>query len=227
MLKKICVLLLSVFLFAVYVNAQNVKVVNDLRLRTSIAFEKELRNKLILYSNFELGYEKNITIFEKYHTEIGANYEICKLLDLAVKYRFSKKRKNYSDTFKYTQTYALAIQFNKKIDRFKLSYRLQYQNIDDEINWLSSHEADNILRNRVKIKYNIRGMKIDPFISTEIYNPFNINEIYASKIKTLIGAEIDLNKWGELKPYYRLDNEISIIEPYMYYTIGCDYIFKF
>lgn len=207
--------------------AQNVKVVNDLRSRTTVGIEKELFDKMNFYTEFELGYEKNMSILGKYHIESQLEYELLKMLDVSIKYRFTKNRKNYSEEFKFTHSFAAAAQVSQKLDRFKLYYRLQYQNVDDEMNWLGGDEASNIFRNRIKVKYNIKGIKVDPWFSTELYLPVDELGLYASKVKTIIGADIGLDKWGELKPYYRIDKEITKVEPYLYYTLGCTYVFKF
>ncbi|MFA9392623.1 MAG: DUF2490 domain-containing protein [Prolixibacteraceae bacterium] len=220
----VAVLLIS----PVLAQAQNVKVIRDLRSRTSIGAEKEIFNNLELFGNVEFGLEQDLEKIGKIHGEIGTNYSPFKFLAIEASYRYTKNRKNYKDEYKYNHTYAIAMEADYKFDRFKTSYRIQYQNVDDEANWFaSSDKTNNLVRNRVKLKYNIKGFKIEPYISTELYTPWDFAGLYASKLKTYIGCEYKVKEVGVLKVYYRNDKELTQFLPYSYHTLGIDFTFKF
>ncbi|HOO84456.1 MAG TPA: DUF2490 domain-containing protein, partial [Prolixibacteraceae bacterium] len=170
------------------VNAQYVKVVGDLRSRTSVSVQKTLFEKLDLYTEAELGLEQNISKIGKLKAEAGLTYSPFKFLDVEAAYRFSKNRKNYGNNYKFTHTVMASLQVKQNIERFKLSYRLQYQNIDDDATtYTAPNEYRNIYKNRLKLEYNIRKSKITPFISSELYLPTNRTGLYASKLKSIAG----------------------------------------
>lgn len=211
------------------VNAQYVKVVGDLRSRTSVAVQKTLFEKLDLYTEAELGLEQNISKIGKLKAEAGLTYSPFKFLDVEAAYRFSKNRKNYGNNYKFTHTVMASLQVKQNIERFKLSYRLQYQNIDDDATtYTAPNEYRNIYKNRLKLEYNIRKSKITPFISSELYLPTNRTGLYASKLKSIAGIEYKI-PWTKhsLKAYYRNDREITNYMPFTYHTLGLSFLFKF
>lgn len=223
------IVVVCVFLIApVVIKAQHVKVISDLKSRTALGFEKEIIKEINVFGEVELCLEQNLEEIGKIYGEFGAEYAPLKFISFKAKYRYSKNRKNYSDEYKYTHTIALASEADYKIDRFKFYYRLQYQNVDDEIYWSTViGKTRNLIRNRIKLKYNIKGIKIDPFISTELYSPWDTNGLSASKLKTFAGFEYDVKKIGDLKLYYRNDKELTKYIPYSYHTLGVSFTFKF
>lgn len=219
----ICFLLITL----VSVKAQNVKVIGDLRMRTSFEIEKEIIDDLNIFGEFELGLEQDLEKIGKIHGELGTAYTPWKFLSFEAKYRYTKNRKNYTDEYKYTHTFAIATEADYKFDRLKLYYRLQYQNVDDELIWtVGDQKTSNILRHRIKLKYNIKGIKINPFISSELYTPWGYEGLSTTKLKTISGIEYDLKKFGSLKVYYRNDHELTSFIPYTYHTWGISFNIK-
>ena len=208
--------------------SQNMKVINDLRSRTSLGIVKKLTNNLTAFSEVELGLEEDISKLGKIHAEGGLVYSPFKFLDLDAKYRFTKNRKNYSEEYKYTHMVALSAEAKYKIDRLKLYYRFQYQTIDDDATSNQSNDTNrNIYKNRLKLKYNLKGTKLTPYAYSEIYILAGINGIGATKLKTIAGFEYPLKKHHEIKLYYRNDKELTNYIPYMYHTMGFSYTYNF
>lgn len=226
--KRTTLILIFIFAFT-ELNAQYVKVVGDLRSRTSVGVQKTLFDKLDLFADTELGLEQNLSKFGKFKGEAGLTYSPFKFLDVEAAYRFSKNRKNYGNNYKYTHTFLASMQLKQKIERFKLSYRLQYQNIDDDATtYTAPVEYRNIYKNRFKVEYNISKSKITPYISSELYLPTNRKGLYVGKLKSMVGIEYKI-PWTKhsLKAYYRYDREITSYIPYTYHTLGLSFLFKF
>lgn len=204
--------------------AQGVKVVKDLKQRSSIGIEKKINKELNIFSEIEVGFEKDISKFGKLYGELGANYSIKKNFTIEAKYRYTINRKNFSTEYNYWHMFALSAEKKFKIEKYRLSYRMQYQNIDDEFLGITSGVIkEQLLKNRIKLKYNIKKYKITPFVSPEIYLGINLLGINLLKIKTIIGVEYRYNKHHQFKLYYRNDQELSNIIPYTYHTIGISY----
>jgi hypothetical protein len=220
-LIKYCLLFITLTLITNTLWANNSKVVRDLRSRTAIKVEKEFIKNLELFGEIELGMEKNMSKLGKIHGETGLSYQPFKELEIEGKYRFTKNRKNYSEEFKYTHTFAAAVEGRIKIDLFKLYARLQYQNIDDDaLDPQSDKDLRNILKPRIKIRYDIWGTKFSPYILSEMYFIPSQGTLFSSKIKNIVGLEYKINKKSELKLFYRNDHELSSYFPYTYNTLG-------
>lgn len=225
-IQRIIVLSVTLLLPA-FIYGQSVKVINDLRSRSSISISKGLFNNFEVFSELELGLEENLSKMGKLQGEIGLKYSPIKFLELEAKYRYTKNRKNYSDEYKYTNLFALAGEAKYDINRFRIYYRLQYQSIDDESIWNGTDNEGDVYKNRLKLKYNIRGTKITPFLFSEIYVQIGINGIDATKLKTVGGFDYPVTKRSSVKLYYRNDRELTEFIPYSYQTIGFAYNLKF
>jgi hypothetical protein len=204
------------------------KVISDLRLRGSVKAEKEIVNDLDAFIESEIVMEQDISAMGKVFAEAGLEYSLLKNFSLEGKYRFSKNRKSTSDEFKYTHMVALAAQYGHKIERFKLYYRLQYQNIDEDA-WEAEgiDENSNVFKTRFKVKYSPPKSKIDVFASTELYvSPGYDVFVKARKLKSYLGVEYDIGKNTGLKIYYRNDSELVSYLPYMFHTFGVAFSFE-
>lgn len=225
-IQKLIVLTVTL-LIPVFVYAQNVKVVNDLRSRSSISVSKGLFNDFEIFSELELGLEENLSRMGKLKGEIGLKYSPFKFLELDAKYRYTKNRKNYSDEYKYTNLFAFSGEAKYKIEKLSIYYRLQYQSIDDESIWDGIDQVGDVFKNRLRFKYNVRGTKITPFIFSEIYVQSETNGFNATKLKTVGGFDYPVSKKSSVKLYYRNDKELTDFMPYSYQTIGFAYNLKF
>jgi hypothetical protein len=224
--KVFFLLFITCFVFS-DINAQYVKVVNDFRSRTSFGVEKELINNLNLYGEVELGLEQDWTKIGRLKAETGLNYTPYKFLELETNYRFSRNRRNYRDKYKYTHTFALSGEAKHKVDRFRLSYRLQFQNIDDDAtSYTEFNEHRNILKTRFRAKYNIRKSVVTPFVSTELYFSPEKAGLNTTKLKSMAGIDYKLMKRDVIRIYYRNDRELSNFLPFTYHTIGFAYLMK-
>lgn len=221
------IVIIIAFLAPSLLFSQDVKVINDLRSRTSLSVSKRIFKDFEIFSEFELGLEENISKLGKLQGEIGINYSPIKFLDIEAKYRYTKNRKNYSTEYKYTNLIALAADAKYKIKDLKLYYRLQFQSRDDESLWNGTDDESNVYKNRLKLKYNVKRTKLTPYLSSEVYVQTGINGIDATKLKTKVGLEYPVSKVGTIKLYYRNDRELADFIPFTYHTIGFSCNFKF
>ncbi|MDA3880441.1 MAG: DUF2490 domain-containing protein [Prolixibacteraceae bacterium] len=222
------ILLLALFFLPFHLLAQSSKVVSDFRTRTTFKAEKELLKNITGFAEFELGLEQDISRIGKLHGEAGVGYTPAKYLDLEAKYRFTKNRKNYSENYKLTHTYAFSVQYSKRFDLLKCYLRLQFKNIDDEALQASSiDKLRNIIKPRLKAKYDIWGTRFSPYVLSEFYFSTHEFSYKTYKIKNIIGVEYTFFNKNELELYYRNDRELNSYLPYTYHTIGVGYCIKF
>jgi hypothetical protein len=104
--------------------------------------------------------------------------------------------------------------------RFDGSLRLRFTNDYDagDIPWETFY-----FRPRVKVKYNIRKVKIDPYVSYELFYNIKNNNFFKGRFD--IGLNRDFGKYHEIGLYYRLQDYYSARNSVN--ILGIDYGFKF
>ncbi|WP_075602446.1 DUF2490 domain-containing protein [Saccharicrinis aurantiacus] len=240
MIRKIQLLLCAII---VSINgvAQDSQVTQDLEMWTSVAVQKKVfNNKLSLNLNQQFRFDENSSRLYEYFTRIKADYEIFNNLYLGAGYRFIKtgnSDKGFSTEYRFNTD----ITYKQKIDRIRLSYRLRYQNRTNAKNKDLSNKK---YRFRLKLDYNIKNWKYDPFFASEIfyakkdYNESYIDEVKDyntisdfQKIRFQVGTTKKTGKVGVVKIFYMLeyqfaDYQASYGNAITTNNIGINYTFK-
>jgi len=215
------------FLPVYLLDAQEMKVVSDLRFNGEIGIEKSFFNHWKAGMETQLKLERNVSRIDEIDLDLNLECSPFKFLSVGAGYRIALNQKRDS-TFEKKYRFYADMQFEQGIDRFKLDYRIRYQNIDDDFfQYEQQQPSRNILRNRLHLRYNIRNSPVEPFTYVELYGLLNKYEEFASKIKFAAGARYNLRKYGKLQAYYRIDRELNSLYPYTFYTIGIGYVFEF
>ena len=194
---------------------------SDLESWSSIGIQKELFNKsLTLSLSEELRLNNNSTALDFYFTELGLDYQFLSYWNIALGYRIIRENESDQPNSKHSR-WQTDLSFKHKINRFKLSYRLRYQQ-----KYSSSENYNPItkIRFRVKTAYNIKNWKWDPYITTELFhvketialenyvpsidqNDISINGF--QKIRFTLGTSKKFKNIGKLNLFYRFENEFD------------------
>jgi len=210
-----------------YSVAQEMKVISDFRIIGELGLEKSLFGNWVVGVETTLKLEKNASRVDELDLDLKLGYSPFKFLSLGAGYRLAFNQKRDS-TFEKKYRYFAELEFDQDLKRFKLDYRIRYQNIDDDFfQYEQNQPAKNLLRNRLQCAYNIRKSPIEPFIYIELYGLLKRNEDFATKIKFALGIRYNLKKFGKIKAYYRIDREINSVFPYTFYNIGIGYSYEF
>jgi len=206
---------------------QEMKVVSDLRFNTEIGIEKELFRNWKLGAETQLKMEKDVSRIDEIDLDLNLEYSPFGFLSFGAGYRMAFNQKRDS-TFETKHRFCADVGFRKELYRFKMDYRVRYQNVDDDFfQYDRQQPSRNILRNRIQIGYNIPNFPLDPFAYAELYGLLDRYEEFATKIKCAAGARYNLDKFGKIQAYYRIDRELNSLYPFTYYTIGIGYVFEF
>lgn len=184
-----------------------------------LGFSKELIKNLKVEFNPELRLMGGEYKMDSYILEGGLSYKVFKYLTVASYYRYEdaydykKKTGAYKGQLKSNR---LAFDVKPAIElyRFNLQLRLRYTNGLFEYNNLSE------FRYRAKIDYDIKGIKLVPFASVELFQDNSISELDKElisgalkniyKIRYTAGLEYDFNKNNNVSLFYRLqENRIK------------------
>ena len=171
-------------------------------------FEFSLVSELRMENQFELN---------EYLWEGKLTYKPLSFLSLESSYRLGteiKKDKNQS----YTR-FAFDIDVSKEIERFETTLRARYTNSAESGN----EEPGQYFRPRVKVEYNIKGNKITPYTSYELFQ--NITEKELTKNRFDVGFTRDIGDLHRIGLKFRLqdyfDDKTSV------HILGLDYRLSF
>jgi hypothetical protein len=184
--------------------------------------EIELSKKIVKNLKFEFNPELRLLDdfkMDSYILEGGLSYKLHKYLTIASYYRFEeqwdykKKSGAYKGDYSYNR---LAIDLKPGYDfyRFSLQGRIRYTK------GLDATDNASELRYRAKLDYNIKGIKLLPFVSIELFNNKSVTEAEKTlisggfkdinKIRYTAGLSYELNKNNEVSLFYRLqDNRVK------------------
>lgn len=187
-------------------------------LWTELGFTKGIVKNLKFEFNPELRLLGDYKM-DSYILEGGLSYKAFKYLTVAGYYRFEEEwdYKKKSGAYKGKNSYnRVAFDLKSGFDflRFSLQGRVRYARELDA----GSNATE--LRYRAKVDYNIKGIKLNPFISVELFNDKSVTDLEKegisgglkdiNKIRYTGGLAYSINKKNEVSAFYRLqDNRVK------------------
>ncbi len=235
-------ILLSALSIAAY--NQDSSLVRDLETWTKIGFEKKSENKKFCFSLSQaFRFDDNSTSLDQFFTELGVGYKIWDDLKFDVGYRLIRDG-SVSKGFDKEHRFQTDLSYKHKLNRLRLGYRLRYTNRN--LRGLTVAEGDynqHKYRLRMKAEYNIKGWKLDPYFSAELFYAkgyesvvFNEGVVVGystnalQKYRLTLGTDYKTGKVGSLGGFYRIERQFASF-PRAYnaktwYIIGLNYQFK-
>jgi len=205
-----------------------------------LEFSKELLKNLKLEFNPELRLQDAFKVdstngfkMDSYILEGGLSYKLNKYLSFAGYYRFEEeykakykrkldengekiKPKQYEYIYSNNSSNRLAFDIKSGFDlnRFGFQFRIRYTK------GLNNNNDASEFRYRAKVDYDIKGSKLVPFASVELFHDNSIlkqsrDSIFGGlkafdKIRTTAGLSYKINKNNEITLFYRLQNNRMI-----------------
>lgn len=180
-----------------------------------LELNKEIVNDVEISFVPEIRFDEKFSV-DEYIFEGKLSYEPFKFVGIAGSYRHNTEIKKKGNEI--THRVAFDITGKTDFDRFDASLRARFTNDSD------GDESRNFyFRPRAKLSYNIKGSKIEPYTSYELF--MNIKENNFTKQRFDFGAQRKLGDFHRVGLYYRLqdylDDKVSVN------ILGIDYRFKF
>jgi hypothetical protein len=201
--NKLLIILLWVILPAA------VKAQSGPRTWAELEFSKKIVKNLKVEFNPEIRFYNDFSM-DTYILEGGLSYKLHKYLTVASYYRYENTNdyKPKKDIYVWEPSNRIALDAKTDVDvaRFNLSFRLRYTSggkIDQ-----ATEEQDSYFRYRAKADYDIKGSKIIPYVSYEVFHDLKQN--YFDKIRYTGGMAYALNKSNELSLFYRLQDYLEL-----------------
>ena len=165
----------------------------------------------------EIRLQDDFTV-DEYIFEGKLGYDPFKFLGFAAAYRHNTNVKKNEDEISHSAVFDVTGKTD--FGRFSGSLRARFTNDTDggDVPWESFY-----FRPRAKLAYNIKGMKIEPYINFEVFHSFREKEYYKGRFD--IGVSRKFSKKHEIGLYYRLNDYFS--DRNSIHILGINYGFKF
>jgi len=165
----------------------------------------------------ELRLQDDFTV-DEYIFEGKLGYDPFKFLGFAAAYRLNTNVKKNENEISHSAVFDVTGKTD--FGRFSGSLRTRFTNDTDggDVPWESFY-----FRPRAKLAYNIKGVKIEPYVSYEVFHSFREKEYYKGRFD--VGFSRKIKKEHEIGLYYRLNDYYS--DRSSIHILGINYGFKF
>jgi hypothetical protein len=217
-MKRLFLLIVTICVGFTSIHAKTDKFGTWIELTFTKKFLKDFEFSIIP----EIRLQDDFTV-DEYILEGKLGYKPLKFLDLSVSYRYNtnvkEKGNEVSNNFVFDATGKTGYK------RFDGALRLRFTNDYDagEYDAVANLWEKVYFRPRVKLKYNIKKVKINPYVCYELYYDLKNNEL--NKGRYDIGISRKLSKRHEIGVYYRNQDYYSTRNSI--HILGIDYGFKF
>ena len=218
--------LLVFFLFAGFekiVSGQD----SDFMTWTSVKIQTKIVPKLSFDLTQEFRLENNSTQWDEIFTNLNLAYSPFKFFEVEGSWRFIQHRKKNGDWIPLNR-FHFDLKFGVDIKRFRPVYRFRFVRYPTFSN--DTKIEVSILRHRLELNYDIRNLRLDPYVSIELFHAIEDDgndEIIGIRYK--MGADYRINKYHRIGISFRYDQEFNAKNPETHYILGLDYrwILKF
>jgi hypothetical protein len=222
---------LAMLSFATSAFAQNGEyvTVRDLESWASLNLKYKASKKWSIKLEQQFRFGNNSTQIDDYITELSTNYDFGKYIFGGVGFRYAGQpdRVGANQDFEHYFRFHIDLGVKHAVQRFNFKYRLRYQ-LKDQIG-VSKEEGDyanNHLRLKINVGYNIKKWKFDPEISAEIFHHFEKGEQNGfNKFRLTVGTQYKTKSWGKIGLFYRIEQELIAPYPKTTHIIGLKYTY--
>ncbi len=180
-------------------------------------FSEKFMKKFELSFSPEIRLQDNFTV-DEYMFDGKFSYKPVKFFEIAAIYRVNIDVKESGN--ETLGRFAFDATFKKDFGRIESSLRTRYTNYFE----LDNDDPDKkYLRPRFKFEYDVKGNKIKPFVSYELFR--NLADKEFDKSRFDVGASRKVGKNSKVGVYYRLQNYFS--DKNSIHILGLEYGIKF
>jgi len=211
--QQYLIALVTLILIVFMVNPIKAQSDSDFQAWSAIELTYKPNKKLSFGLEGQWRFKDNASITDQYFAQLTSDYEIFNNFKLgaAMRYIRDNDTKGNIQGFENHIRFHLDANYSHKIERFKLKYRMRFQN-KNELG-ISKAEGDynkQYLRLKTSVEYNIRNWKLDPKVSGEIFRHYEEGETTKfDKYRLTLETEYKLKGIGKINLYYRVEKEIN------------------
>jgi len=182
---------------------------------TSVSFEKKLPHSLRLEFKQELKLDDQLSTFKQTFSELSLSYKVFDGLSFQIPYRYS----TYENKIK--QRISIGSSYKYSFKTISLKYRARIQRTYER-----GEDSEDMIRNKYTVDYKM-NKSIKPYISTEIFFPFNEDPVQLEEYRMSFGLTVDIMKKSSIKIFYIFKKEdLTKIDPVEINVFGLSYGLK-
>ncbi len=197
----------------------------------TIGVEYKLNEKWSFALEEQVRLKENISVVDNYFTQLSADYKLFKGFKLGAGVRYIRDNDNQGNIQGYENHFRFQIDamYKHEINDFKIGYRLRYQNKNElGVSYDEGDYANQNIRFKTSLEYNIKNWKLDPKFSAEIFNRFQEGkENGFNKYRLTLGTDYKVKNFGKLGVFYRFEKELNVDFPETKNIIGLNYTYTF
>ena len=197
----------------------------------TIGVEYKLNKKWSFALEEQVRLKENISVVDNYFTQLSADYKLFKGFKLGAGVRYIRDNDNQGNIQGYENHFRFQIDamYKHEINDFKIGYRLRYQNKNElGVSYDEGDYANQNIRFKTSLEYNIKNWKLDPKFSAEIFNRFQEGkENGFNKYRLTLGTDYKMKNFGKLGVFYRFEKELNVDFPETKNIIGLNYTYTF
>lgn len=192
----------SIFLL-LFLSITSVAQENDFQLWNSISLRKKIDKKISLDLKYGLRYRENASLISKDFIDLRTRYKKNKRWSFALGYRNISDWSIASELEKRNRFYIDAY-YSKKIKRY-------YIDIRNRVLAQGNNDVySEVLRQKIKLSYNLRKTKLEPSISIEFFSSF---DNLVNKLRYSLALSHPINKKLDLSFVYKIQQEFNVVDP--------------
>ena len=191
------------FFLLLFLSITSIAQENDFQLWNSIDLRKKIDKKISLDLKYGLRYRENASLISKDFIDLRIRYKKNKRWNFALGYRNISDWSISSELEKRNRFYIDAY-YSKKIKRYYIDVRNRV---------LAQGNNDvysEVLRQKIKLSYNLRKTKLEPSVSIEHFSSFK-NLI--NKLRYSLFFSHPLNKKLDFSLGYKIQQEFNVVKP--------------
>jgi len=198
----------------------------DARLWVSLSIRYDPGKKWKIALEEEARFFENISRLDKLNTELDLNYQISKLLDGGVLYRFISNTNSGPD-FEFNHRIGAYLGVQKKYAgwavTFKTAFQKTYPQFRRSDEW---YLPENYVRAFAEVSRELKNRKSEPYTNIEFWYRIPAGEqAFVDQYRYTIGIKHKLNKSSRLDFYYRIQHEMQVKDPLTAHILGVGYRF--
>ena len=209
MIKNSLIFFLLLFSFSSF--AQE----NDFQLWNSVIIKKKINKKHSIDLKYGLRFRENASLVAKDFIDIRTRYKLHKKWSLALGYRNINEWSKYSELEKKNRFYFDSY-YSKKIKRYYFDLRSRFL-FQGKISYKE------IIRQRIRLAYNLRKTKLEPSLSLEFFSSF---DNFINKLRYSLFLSYPINKKTDFNLGYKIQQEFNVADPVTLFIFETKLIYK-
>lgn len=196
---------------------------NDAQVWTKVAVSKKIGQRSEIKIDVCTRFGNNISNLNTFYCQISNEFKVNKWFRIGIAYRYAEKD-NLEDNYNSKNRINLfAIVRKKFFKTVAVQYRTQFQSQMTNIGTSENGKnITNFFRNKLTLSFDL-NKKYIPYMSTELYYKFKMENNNFSKVRYVAGIDYELTKKHLIGAYYLIQSDLNHSNPNTNFVSGLSY----